>query len=114
MSAGTRVSDRLSVALPFIGNMASNGSPGPRGLASLRVAVFGARGRMGAFHSATLKEIGVEDVVEIDLGDEYPDRFDAAVVASPAIVHEEHLRVIRDRGVPVYCEKPLTNDLEVR
>ena len=83
-------------------------------VANLRVAVFGAKGRMGRIHCENLRALGVKTVVAVDLGDEIPAEgtVDAAVVCSPSDVREAHLNIVSNHlgGVPVYCEKPLAFD----
>ena len=80
----------------------------------LRVAVLG-MGRIGSLHAATLKSLGVGTVLGVDAGDALPGAgtIDAAVVASWSSAHEEHVRHCAiTLGVPVFCEKPLTDGWE--
>jgi predicted dehydrogenase len=82
---------------------------------ALRVAVLGAKGRIGSMHAATLKAIGVGTVVGVDVGDPLPEKgsIDAAVVSSWSSAHEQHVRhCALVCGVPVFCEKPLTDGWE--
>lgn len=95
----------------------------------MKVAVIGT-GRMGGFHALLLG--GVRGVSEVLVADVDPERADAAaesangravspaqaideadaiVIATPAETHAGYVRLAIERGVPVLCEKPLTDDL---
>jgi myo-inositol 2-dehydrogenase / D-chiro-inositol 1-dehydrogenase len=95
----------------------------------MKVAVIGC-GRMGGRHAAllaTLPDVELVLVCDADaaraaaiaeevggraLGhDEALDAADAVVVATPAELHAHTVEAAIDRGLPVLCEKPLTEDL---
>jgi myo-inositol 2-dehydrogenase/D-chiro-inositol 1-dehydrogenase len=85
----------------------------------MRVALLG-QGTMGSFHAATLRE--QPEVTELRVFDASPARWthdtveatlagaQAAVIASPAATHADHLRCCAASGVPVFCEKPIALD----
>ena len=97
----------------------------------VRIGVVGA-GRLGAFHAQTLAdhttvtEVVVTDplleraeAVAADVGGSVaPDAqsmlgsIDAMVVAAATNVHAEMMLLAADAGIPIFCEKPITLDLE--
>ena len=97
----------------------------------VRIGVVGA-GRLGAYHAQTLAEhTAVTEVVVTDPlleraeavaadvgGSVAPDAqsmlgsIDAMVVAAATNVHAEMMRLAADAGIPIFCEKPITLDLE--
>lgn len=95
----------------------------------MRVAVIGA-GSMGGKHAQLLA--GIHDVDEVLVVDALPDRAasvaanmggraathdealtvaDAIVLATPVELHAATVAAAVERGVPILCEKPLTEDL---
>jgi myo-inositol 2-dehydrogenase/D-chiro-inositol 1-dehydrogenase len=96
----------------------------------VRVVLFGA-GRIGGLHGRHLAE--QEEVTDLVVSDMDPDRaaalagsigarvvldpaaalegVDAAVVAASTNAHATLVRMAVDRGLPVFCEKPLAFDL---
>jgi len=95
----------------------------------VRVAVIGA-GSMGGMHALLLGGMdGVDEVLVVDADAERAamaaaaaggravelnaalSEADAIVVATPAHAHAEAVDAAMDRGLPVLCEKPLTDDL---
>jgi myo-inositol 2-dehydrogenase/D-chiro-inositol 1-dehydrogenase len=97
----------------------------------VRIGVVGA-GRLGSFHAQTLAdhttvtEVVVTDplleraeAVAADVGGSVaPDALsmlgsiDAVVVAAATDVHAEMILLAADAGIPIFCEKPITLDLE--
>jgi len=97
----------------------------------VRIGVVGV-GRLGAFHAQTLAdhttvtEVVVTDprleraeAVAADVGGSVaPDAssmlgsIDAMVVAAATNVHTEMMVLAADAGIPIFCEKPITLDLE--
>ena len=97
----------------------------------VRIGVVGA-GRLGAFHAQTLAdhttvtEVVVTDplleraeAVAADVGGSVaPDAqsmlgsIDAMVVAAATNVHAEMMLLAAEAGIPIFCEKPITLDLE--
>jgi len=97
----------------------------------VRIGVVGV-GRLGAFHAQTLAdhttvtEVVVTDprleraeAVAADVGGSVaPDALsmlgtiDAMVVAAATNVHAEMMLLAADAGIPIFCEKPITLDLE--
>jgi myo-inositol 2-dehydrogenase/D-chiro-inositol 1-dehydrogenase len=94
----------------------------------MRVAVIGA-GSMGGTHARLLAELpDVDEVLVVDAvasradavargvggramtHDEALDAADAVVVATPAELHATTVDAAIARGLPVLCEKPLTED----
>ena len=100
---------------------------------NLRVCVVGA-GKMGADHIERLSRriVGAEVAVVVDAdvsrakkaaeatpsAAALPDigqalgrkDVDAVVIATPGFLHKEMLLQVRERGLPILCEKPLTPD----
>ncbi|HEX2765625.1 MAG TPA: Gfo/Idh/MocA family oxidoreductase [Candidatus Limnocylindria bacterium] len=95
----------------------------------MRVAVIGT-GTMGGMHARLLAGLpAVSEVLVVDADaeraalvardtgarvvshDEAIDAADAVVVATPAVLHATSVEAAVARGVPVLCEKPLTDDL---
>lgn len=85
-------------------------------MAGPEIAVVGA-GRWGTAIVRDLVDLGVRPVVvDPALDDALDDidqlgRVDGIIVATPATTHADVLRSLADRGVPVFCEKPLTTDV---
>lgn len=97
----------------------------------MRVGLIGA-GRIGDVHAGTLAahpeieslvvadyEAGLADKLASRHGaeaapsvDELLDSVDAVVIASPTDTHVDYLLRAAERGVPVFCEKPIALDLE--
>ncbi len=97
----------------------------------VRIGVVGV-GRLGAFHAQTLAdhttvtEVVVTDprleraeAVAADVGGSVaPDALsmlgsiDAMVVAAATNVHTEMMLLAAEAGIPIFCEKPITLDLE--
>ena len=97
----------------------------------MKVAILGV-GRLGAFHAKVLKELrGVSEVrvndvdavraaaVAKELGathaptvDEALANADAVVIVTPTGTHAELIHRALDRGLPIFCEKPIALDLE--
>ncbi len=97
----------------------------------VRIGVVGV-GRLGTFHAQTLAdhttvtEVVVTDplleraeAVAADVGGSVaPDALsmlgsiDAMVVATATNVHTEMMLLAADAGIPIFCEKPITLDLE--
>ena len=97
----------------------------------VRIGVVGV-GRLGAFHAQTLAdhttvtEVVVTDplleraeAVAADVGGSVaPDAqsmlgsIDAMVVAAATNVHAEMMLLAAEAGIPIFCEKPITLDLE--
>jgi myo-inositol 2-dehydrogenase / D-chiro-inositol 1-dehydrogenase len=97
----------------------------------VRIGIIGV-GRIGAFHAQALSEHA--DVSEVVLADADPARaravaaplgaraadsieslfstVDAVVIAAPTTEHARLIRSAVDAGLPVFCEKPITLDLE--
>jgi len=95
----------------------------------MQVAIFGT-GRIGALHAATLAHH--VDVSRLLIADTVRDRavslasqlgaeaasvdealgghLDAVVIATPTASHADLIRRCLDKGVPIFCEKPLTLD----
>jgi myo-inositol 2-dehydrogenase / D-chiro-inositol 1-dehydrogenase len=96
----------------------------------MRVGVIGV-GRIGTVHTATLAaHPEVEDVVVADLDnsraeevagqlgvragasvDAVLDEADAVVIAAISSAHAELIAACADRGLPTFCEKPITLDV---
>jgi myo-inositol 2-dehydrogenase / D-chiro-inositol 1-dehydrogenase len=95
----------------------------------MKVAVIGT-GAMGSRHARLLGELAeVEEVLVVDalperaeavareiggqpaVHDEALARDDGIVVCTPAVFHRSSVEPAIARGVPVLCEKPLTDDL---
>ena len=76
-------------------------------------------GTMGSFHARTLASEGSEVVAwdsdparrTVDSLDAALEAAAAAVVTTPAATHAELVRTCVERGLPVFCEKPLSLDL---
>jgi myo-inositol 2-dehydrogenase/D-chiro-inositol 1-dehydrogenase len=97
----------------------------------MRLAVLGL-GRIGSLHARTLAGIPVVDelllyghhvgpttrlAAELDATvcgsvEEALDAADAAVIAATTDSHEQLIRAAIERGLPTFCEKPLTGDVE--
>jgi predicted dehydrogenase len=83
----------------------------------IRVGLVGC-GRWGANIRRDLRALGVEVLVAdpavdgavVD-GRDLP-AVDGVVVATPATTHAEVVAAVLDRGVPIFCEKPFTTDVE--
>ena len=76
------------------------------------ILLIGAKGNMGRRYSLILKHLG-EDVREVDLG----DRLDASgckaiVIATPTPTHYELIKHCAGYGLPILCEKPITQSLK--
>jgi myo-inositol 2-dehydrogenase / D-chiro-inositol 1-dehydrogenase len=97
----------------------------------MKVGLIGA-GRIGEVHAGTLAaHPDVESLVVADYDAELAGRLaarcgadvaasvdalfkwaEAVVIASPTDTHVDYLRRAAERGVPVFCEKPIAIDLE--
>ena len=96
----------------------------------MRVGVIGV-GRIGTFHAATLAgRLGTENVVVADVDEaraqagaaavgliavpleDIFEAVDAVVITAATSAHAELIRRGIDAGRPVFCEKPITLDLE--
>jgi myo-inositol 2-dehydrogenase/D-chiro-inositol 1-dehydrogenase len=97
----------------------------------VKIAILGV-GRLGAFHAKVLRELPGVDELRIndvdasraaalakDLGakhaasvDEALASADAAVIVTPTGTHAELIERALDRGLAVFCEKPIALDLE--
>jgi myo-inositol 2-dehydrogenase/D-chiro-inositol 1-dehydrogenase len=96
----------------------------------MRIALLGA-GRIGAMHAEILA--GLLEPGELTVADREPEKAqkvagrvgaraadvgaaiaeaDALVIAASSTAHPELIRAGIDRGIPVFCEKPLARDLE--
>jgi myo-inositol 2-dehydrogenase/D-chiro-inositol 1-dehydrogenase len=96
----------------------------------MRIALLGA-GRIGAMHAEILARLC--DPGELTIADRIPERAqevadkvgaqadevgrsisgaDALVIAASSTAHPELIRAGIERGIPVFCEKPLARDLE--
>ena len=40
---------------------------------------------------------------------EFLDEVDAVYVCTPPTIHRQQVEIVAEAGVPIYCEKPLTN-----
>src|SRR5438552_5867490 len=97
----------------------------------VKIAILGV-GRLGAFHAKVLralpgvdelrindadsaraaglaKELGAKHAASID---EAFGGADAAVIVTPTGTHTDLIRRALDKGLPVFCEKPIALDLE--
>jgi myo-inositol 2-dehydrogenase/D-chiro-inositol 1-dehydrogenase len=98
----------------------------------MRIGLIGV-GRIGAFHAATLRGLpGVDSLVISDadsgrardvawrlgteLADSAPDLLasgiDALVIATATGTHPELIRLGVEKGLPVFCEKPVAPDID--
>ncbi len=97
----------------------------------MRMGVIGV-GRIGAYHAGLLQgTVGVDEVVVTDANAELVnrvaaeldvatapdvgtllDRVDAVVIAAATSAHAELIEATMARGVPTFCEKPISLDLE--
>jgi myo-inositol 2-dehydrogenase/D-chiro-inositol 1-dehydrogenase len=97
----------------------------------VKIAILGV-GRLGAFHAKVLRELqGVDElrINDADAGraaalakglgakhagsiDEALDGVDAAVIVTPTGTHADLIIRALDRGLAVFCEKPIALDLE--
>ena len=97
----------------------------------MKIAILGV-GRLGAFHAKVLRELPGVDELRIndadsaraaalakDLGakhagsiDEALGGVDAAVIVTPTGTHADLIIRALDRGLAVFCEKPIALDLE--
>jgi myo-inositol 2-dehydrogenase / D-chiro-inositol 1-dehydrogenase len=97
----------------------------------MRIGVIGV-GRMGLVHARTLSEHeAVDDVVlcdaQLDLArrvgkdldlpvasdtDQLFSSVDAVVIAAATSAHAELIHTAADRGIPAFCEKPISLDLK--
>ena len=97
----------------------------------MKIAILGV-GRLGAFHAKVLRELPGVDELRIndvdapraaalakELGakhatsvDEALAGADAAVIVTPTGTHAQLIRRALDRGLAVFCEKPIALDLE--
>jgi myo-inositol 2-dehydrogenase/D-chiro-inositol 1-dehydrogenase len=98
----------------------------------MRIGLVGV-GRIGAFHAATLRGLpGVDSVVIADadaarardvagrlgteIADSAPDLLaagiDALVIATGTGTHPELIRLGVQKGLPVFCEKPVAADID--
>ncbi len=69
---------------------------------------------MGKRYSAIVRHLGHEVVgVELDgtFGSCVPSVCDGLIIATPTDTHAEILRIVKDWGRPVLCEKPVCKDL---
>ncbi len=98
----------------------------------MRIGLIGL-GRIGAFHADTLSHLeGVDSLVVTDavpaVTASVAERFGAETAASPAALigggvdgiviaaatdaHSALIRAVVDAGIPVFCEKPLSGDVD--
>jgi myo-inositol 2-dehydrogenase / D-chiro-inositol 1-dehydrogenase len=97
----------------------------------VKIAILGV-GRLGAFHAKVLRDLdGVDElrINDVDAGraaalakelganhaasiDEALAGADAAVIVTPTGTHADLIRRALDRGLAVFCEKPIALDLE--
>jgi myo-inositol 2-dehydrogenase/D-chiro-inositol 1-dehydrogenase len=97
----------------------------------MRVGLIGV-GRMGRTHAATLSSIDEVDrvlITDVDLAraeevsapvgaetlattEEVLGSVDAVVIAAASSAHAELIHACADAGLPTFCEKPITLDLE--
>jgi myo-inositol 2-dehydrogenase / D-chiro-inositol 1-dehydrogenase len=97
----------------------------------VQVAIFGA-GRIGSLHAATLanhpdvSRLLIADIARspatalaaqlnatpASIEEAFREQLDAVVIASPTSTHAQLIQRCLDRGIPVFCEKPLALDWE--
>jgi myo-inositol 2-dehydrogenase/D-chiro-inositol 1-dehydrogenase len=97
----------------------------------MKIAILGV-GRLGAFHAKVLRELpGVDDLaindadaaragaLAAELGARHApsaeaamDGADAVVIVTPTGTHADLIRRGLDRGLAIFCEKPIALDLE--